>query len=404
MNFLKVLLNSLKAKILPIWTKIKLWTNLSFLKTKFVTAIRVFFTKTLSIKPRDKKDYYGLGKWLISKKLCFAIVMIIGVLSLFYLLYVNPYTSIRESDGGIKSYYYDSIPLRFAKGHVNIKAKSGYIAYTGDVAKGEVTGEGTLFAKDGSTVYIGTFDDNKFNGAGRLFYQNGQLRYLGQFTDNFFEGTGSLYRENGSKEYTGGFAKGMKEGEGELFDSANNKIYSGSFTKDHLIYAELLGKSTSEIASMYTGSRNVYRGSDDFVVQMNDINALYSGKSNAERLDDRMMVEGIYVLDNTIGIGDKVCKTIGDLNSVFGSPYYEGNSEVLLAEAIAINCLNESDNSLFGYVDMERESIYADVTDIISYDPDYTVYLYTYRYDGLMYTFFCKEKFGDFAMYMIEKE
>ncbi len=402
MNFLNILLNSVKAKITPLWTKLRMLTNMNYLRTKVSTKVRTFFTKTLSLKPRHKKDYYSVGNWLVSKKLCFSVLLVIGVLSLYYLIFVNPIFNFGAGDG-IKTYKYNSIPLRFVKNTVRIKAKSDYIAYVGQVENGMVKGTGSLYAKDGHLVYSGAFDNSKYNGEGKLYFDTSQLKYNGEFVDNEFEGVGTLYRENGSKEYVGEFAASMKEGEGILYDTANNEVYKGTWTKDQLIYQEMLGKSTAEVGNMYTGQRTIYRGDGDFIVKMPDINALYAAKSNAELLNDEIMVDSVYVMNGSILINGKWCSNIAQLNDALGDCFYEGNTAVYLAEAVAINAMNEKNITLLGVVDLTATHVYRDVVNVEDYDSDYIIYIYTYKHDGLLYTFYCSEKYGSFAMYMIEQ-
>lgn len=404
MNFLQVLLFSLKAKITPLWTKFKMWTNLSFIKAKVTTGIRNFFTKTLSLKPRHKKDYYGVGRWLVSKKLCFAIVMVAGVASLYYLIFVNPIIALSSGEDGIRTYSYNSIPLRFAEGTVRIKAKSGYVAFMGEVNDGACNGQGTLFDKDGNHVYVGNFTQSKFNGQGKTFFKNGQVQYEGTFLDNIFEGEGILYRNNGSREYEGSFSVGMKEGEGTLYDAADNPVYNGIFSRDQLVYQSLLGKKTTEVASMYTGNRDIYSDGKTFAVYMKDIDAIYTGKADPDKVDDSVVVEGVYVLSDTFNLDGQDLKTITDLCEAFGTAYYEGNSKAILAEAVAVNCLSEKKDTALGRASMTKSQVFSDYYEVEKFDNDYTVYLYSFAKEGILYTFFCSAKNGNFEMYLLESE
>lgn len=401
-NLFSVLLNTIKAKINPIWTKIKLWTNWQFIQTRVITKIRIFFTKSLTIKPRHKKDYYAIFGWLVSKRLVVAIVMGIGVFSLYYLCFVNPLSVFKGSGDAIRTYSYHSIPLRFTKGEVKIKAKSGYIAYEGNVESGQVTGAGNLYNQAGEVVYTGAFEANKFNGMGKEYYPGQVLKYTGNFADNLYEEEGILYRKNGTKEYEGTFSLGMKEGEGILYDSSNNQVYTGNFSKDQLLYSDLLGQKTAEIAKSYTGARTVYTDDTNFVVLLEDIHALYTGNAKENALDDSMGVEGVYVLSPKITRAGKECTNIAELNEVFQAPMYEGNSSVIMPEAVAIQALNNRGDKRFEMVDMQTENEFEDVIRVVDYESDYLIYLYSYEYEDLIYTFFTKEKYGEFSMYLIE--
>ena len=404
MQFLQTLIATIKAKFTSIWTKFKQFTSKQFVSAKLLTAIRSFFTDTLSVKPRHGKDYYGFLAWLISRRLVYAIFLVLGVLSLFYLLVINPVFKSMDDADGLPVYYYDSLALRFTTDKVKIKADSGYIAYIGDVEEGSVKGQGTLYDKDGDLVYTGDFVNNKYNGTGKSFYKNGQTRYEGSFRDNIYEGQGALMRQSGSLEYVGGFARGLKEGEGTLYDKTGKEIYKGLFSRDRLVYTEFLGRSTQEARDLYSGETEVFRSSSDFVVTMPDINAMYTGKLGTDSVEDAVIIDSVYVLDDRFYVDGEAVSTINGLTAALGDPHYEGNSRVKPAEAVGINTLNQSGYAFSGKVNMELSQIFDEVYDITSFDRDYTIYLYTYRYEGLMYTFFCNERYGEFEMYQITKE
>lgn len=403
-NLFHVLLTSIKTKVTPLYTKLRRWMSWSYIRTQVFNRLRAFFTALLDVRPKHKKDYYEVFGWLVSKRLAFAIVVAVGVLSLYYLTGVkNSYFSGKEGDG-VKTYAYNSVMLRFAEDKVRIKGRSGYLAYEGDVKKGSVTGTGTLYNPAGTVVYQGSFVKNKYDGSGTSYYDDGTMRYKGEFKENLYDGTGRLYRENGSLYYEGDFSRGMREGKGTLYNTANNEVYQGSFSQDELVYSELLGKTTSEVQEMYSGSRTAYEGSQTFAVVLEDIGAMYMGQGDSEALDDSVKVESIYVLKPSFRSGGRNYTTIDDLKSIFGDPVFEGNSEVTMAEAVAINRMCQQKNVLFGPVEMEKEQLYTDYTVIDSFDQSYTVYLYAFEKDGLLYTFLCSDKNDTFAFYYIMKE
>lgn len=401
-NLLTVLFSSIKSKMTSIWTKIKLWTNWNFIKSRVLIKIRTFFIKILDVKPRDRKDYYGFFGWLVSKRLAFAILVIIGVLSAFYLTVVNPLGMFMKSEDGIKSYAYNSIPLRFTTDKVMITAKSGYKAYEGNVEKGRVTGNGMLYGNGGNLVYTGEFLNSKYQGNGKLYYENENLKYEGSFQDNLYEGEGIAYQKNGSQEYAGQFMQGMKEGKGILYDSGNNMVYEGFFSKDQLLYQELLGKKTEEVAKMYKGRRTVYSDEENFIVRMEDIGALYCGDVNADSLAGGMTVNKVYVLKDNYYVGSRKYNTVAQLLKELGDASYEGNSYVTIPEAVAILSLKKGEE-LYGSVSMTTEKMFDDVLEITGYDSQQILYLYSFEKEGLFYTFFCKDRYGSFDFYMIEK-
>ena len=403
-NLIQVLLSSMKAKVTPLVTKFRQYTSASFLRAKLITKIREFFIKVFDVRPKHKNDYYEVLGWLVSKRLAYAILIVIGVLSMIYLVSIRAmYLPTAQTDG-IKTYDYDDVMLRFAKGNVRIRGKSGYLAYQGEVEKGAVNGYGNLYGVDGTLLYQGDFANNEYEGNGTQYYPDGTMHYKGTFSGNLYEGTGKLYRENGSLAYDGEFSRGMKEGIGKLYGAGDKPVYEGSFSQDQLVYSAFLGKSTAEVAQSYSGARVIYQTDNEFSVLMPDIDALYMGVTDEENLEDTVMVDSIYVLKNTITFGKNECSTISDLRNVFGEEVYDGNSIVTLPEAIAINYLNRQKQTLNGSVEMDTVEAYTDVFTVNGIQDDYPVYLYSFRKDGLLYTFVCGDRNDTFAFYSIMSE
>lgn len=402
-NIWNVLITTLKAKITPIVNKIKTWTSWNFIRTQLISRLRDFFSSLFDVKPKNKKDYYSIGNWLVSKKLAFAIVVVVGIISLIYFFSVNKSLSTARTEG-IKTYSYDSVLLRFASEKVRITGKSGYLAYEGDVADGSVTGYGTLYRPDGSMVYQGNFLQNRYEGSGSLYYPTGVLNYKGYFQANEFQGIGSLYRENGTLLYEGDFVAGLEDGAGKLYDTGSNLIYTGNFSQGEIQYNSFLGKLLSEVADMYTGRRVLYENEENFVVVMEDIDAMYLGSDSGNALDDEMAVEKVYVLQDYFPVGTKRCETIPQIKNHLGISVYEGYSDIILPEAVAAKYLEEK-NAFFPIkADMETTAEFEDYYTVDSFEETGTVYLYSFYKDGLIYTFVCEEKGDEFLFYSIEKE
>lgn len=402
-NLFQVLIATAKAKVTPLVTKVKMWTSWSFIRTRLITAIRDFFSSLLNVRPRHKKDYYEIFGWLVSRRLAFAVVVVVGMMSMLYLLSVQS-TLVSARTEGIKTYEYDSVLLRFAKDKVRITGDSGYLAYEGQVKDGSVNGYGTLYNPQGVVVYQGNFEKNMYQGSGTRFYDDGTLMYRGQFQENEFDGDGALYRGNGSLDYDGKFALGKKEGKGRLYDSAGNLIYTGGFSQDHLVYSEFLGKIVSEVAKAYTGRRTLYEQDEKFVVVMEDIDAMYLGQTDAQTLKNEIQVDTVLVLQNTFPAGERVCTSVAELQQYFGKADYEGNSELTMPEAVALNRVSEGQRTAWKKVDMEISSKFDDYHVVESFDETYAVYLYSFHRDGLVYTFVCPDRSGTFLFYSVEKE
>jgi len=397
-DLLNTFLSSIKYQFSRFLTKFRTITSKTYLKNQLWGKIKLFFTRLFDVKPKNKDDYYGIFRWLVSKRLAYLLVIVIGILSVSF-LYKNRTNFLQVEEDAVKSYSYSSVLLRFAKGNVRIKGRGGYLAYEGYVEKGRVTGQGKLYNHDEQLLYEGEFSYNEFNGRGKLYYPNGNLQYDGSFTDNNFEGDGTEYRENGSLWYRGEFKSGLKDGTGTLYDASGSQIYIGAFQADNILYSSFIGRTTEEIASVYSGKRMLYEGEDSFDVYLEDIGAIYEGVSNEDALDDAIKVKSIYVLDNTFKTGKGELSTKNDLRSYFGEPLYAGDSIITQAESIAITELRKtSGDYYFDSPELVTETVYDDDLQINSYNSDMIVYIESYMYGGLEYTFVSKgmseEKFG----------
>lgn len=401
-NLFKVLITSAKAKITPFVTKIKLWTSWNFIRTRLISSIRDFFSSLLNVRPRHKKDYYEVFGWLVSKRLAVALVVVVGVISLYYLFSVHSILPSAKAEG-IKTYDYDSVMLRFVNDKVRIRGDSGYLAYEGQVENGSVTGYGTLYNSEGIVVYQGNFDKNRYQGQGTRYYDDGAVMYTGNFEQNLFGGSGKLYRENGSLVYDGEFSLGKKDGEGRLYDSGGNLIYTGGFSQDMLLYSELLGKSVSEISKMYVGKRTLYEGEQDFVVILEDIDAMYLGEEEENTLDGDRTAEQVLVLKNDFQTGGAECTTIGELRDYFGEEDYAGNASITLPEAVAASKMASKGIGFRREIEVRTTSEYEDYYQVEDYDNAYMIYLYSFHKDGLIYNFICQDKEERFVFYTIEQ-
>ena len=403
-NLFSVLWSSIKSKFSSIVSKLRLWLSWDYIRTRVIGRIRDFFVRLFNVKPKNKDDYYTVFRWMISKRLAYLIVIIIGVLSIWYL--ASSLKLFSGSSAGIPTYSYNSFLLRFASDKVRIKAKSGYVAYEGEVSKGYATGEGTLFSKDGVVLYKGKFEKNLYEGEGTQNYDSGVVHYTGTFHANLYEGQGSLYRENGTREYEGGFFEGMKDGEGKLYDAGGNPLYQGNFAADEIIYSELLGKTPKDIRDKYFGTQKMYGENEelgqDVVISLEGIDVLYLAKSDGSATDDNLKAVNVIVLSDTFRSGRTEYKGIDGLKRIFGEPIYEGYSAVILPEAVAINTLSDRRSTLKGRVNMDTTAVYTDDIVVNSFDQDYSVYIYTFRRGDLIYSFVCNEQGGTFAFYEIQ--
>ena len=403
MNLFDVIVNIFKSRILPIFTRLKLLLNPRFMLSRFTEIIRNLVQKVLNVRPRDKDDYYPIGGWLVSKKLAYAVVIIIGLLCTIYIISQKDALFPGNNESYIKTYNYNSILLKYAKGKVRIKGKSGWLAYEGDVEDAYCNGQGTLMNPAGIVIYEGNFKSSMYEDQGIQYYENGILRYAGNFHENQYNGEGRLYRETGSIEYDGEFARGLKDGEGKLYNTGGEEIFNGQFSQDKILYSSLLGKSSTEMAIMYNGERKLYEAGTERVRVMGDINAMTEEITNSESVDSSATVSAVYVMENSIRIGSHDYTTFDGIKQALGEPTYVGDSYATLPELMIINRLNEaSDMSVInGSADIVEDEVYTEYTEVSSYDTDYVVYLHSYEKDGLVYNFVSSPDDTTFAFYYI---
>jgi len=396
-------LSSIKYQFSRFINKYRTLTSKSYLKNKLWGKIKLFFTNLFDVKPKDRNDYYRIFLWLVSKRLAYLIVVLVGIISVSF-LYKNKSSFLGTEEDSVKSYSYSSVLLRFAKGDVRIKGKGGYLAYEGNVEKGKVTGRGRLYDHSENILYEGEFDYNQYNGRGTLYYPDGSVNYSGDFVDNLFSGEGTLYRNNGNIWYTGGFKNGLKDGNGVLYNAGGVPIYSGAFSVDNLVYSSLIGRTTAEVAELYTGERTLYEGDELFDVHMSEIEAVYEGALNEDALDDSIKVKAVYVLQDYFMTGKAKLSTREDLKSFFGvAPLYEGESVITQSEALAISLTRkESGDKYFDDPELNVTRVFDDNYRIDGMNYGREVYIVSYLYGGVEYTFVSRGKSEEgFGFYYI---
>ncbi len=403
-NLFSTMWTAIKARFTRIVTKFRMITKKDYLKTRVIERVRQFFQNLFNVKPRDKDDYYGVFGWLISKKLAFAIVIIVGVLSLLYAYVTFPSLFPGKKSDNIKTYSYNSVMLRFAKGTVRITGKSKYLAYEGEVSKGSCNGQGTLYNPEGNVVYQGEFQKSMYENQGTFYYPDGTMHYQGQFHENLFSGEGKLYRQNGSLEYEGGFLLGMKEGQGTLYDTGKNPIYVGEFAQDEIKYSNLLGITNQDVNNAYTGESVMYDSGLELVRAMRDIDAITLEESDPTSVDETYNVNCVYVLKDEFRYGGKSYDSLNDIKMLFGEPNYEGTSRATLPEVLAINELNKIEETLGGPVDIDESPVYNEYVKVDDYDTEYEVYLVNFNRDGLVYNFVTSRGLDSFAYYYIQQD
>ena len=401
-NIFTVMFRAIRAKFTPIVTRLRRLTSGAVLRSRLLGLLQQGFSKLFNVKPRHSKDYYTVFRWMISKKLAFSIVIALGMVCIYYIYTMIP---INFGTGGtsIHTYKYNALPLKFYSGYCRILDGQERLAYEGEVEKANCEGVGTLYDKDGNVVYKGSFAKSRFEGNGTSYYPDGTTQYVGEFSENLYHGKGRAYRSSGILEYDGEHIRGERTGQGSLYNGSGSKIYSGSFLKNAIVYEEMVGKNTSNVAEMYQGSVRIYSSDSEYCVSMDEIGALYAAKDGSTTLDESWSVERVLVLSDVCRAEGLELTGIGAVNNAFGAASYFGTTRITLPEAVALNLLEGEAAQQMGGVEVNGITTYDEVFSVSDYDDTYEIYIYSYTRNELLYTFYCAGSGVDhFVMYAIE--
>lgn len=405
-NILQLFLSMARTKVMPLWIKVRMWVSPSFIKNRLLIKLRNFFTCLLDVRPRDRRDYYAVSRWLVSKRLAFALVVALGLGAAIYIGMALPENFLHSGGGGegVPTYRYRSVALKFYGGKVNILDREGRLSYTGDVSGGAATGEGVLYNAAGEVLYEGQFENNRYNGSGTLYYRGGVVEYRGQFRDNCFDGTGSWYRPSGVLEYDGGYVMGVRTGQGTLYNSVGSQVFQGNFLNGEILYYDFLARPVQEVPQLYSGALAVYQGGGEYCAAMPEIGAVYSVKDGSNTLDNQWTVDKVFILRSSLTLDGSTLTTIRQLMAALGAPLYYGEAWVELPETVAWNMVAPERPDEMEPVDIDGEHTLEDVVTVSGYDRDRQVYLYTFEKDGLLYTFYTLDgRSAEFVMYAVER-
>ena len=111
-SLLSTLIAALTAKITALWNKIHLLMTPAFWRTTVTSRLMGFFQKLFDVRPKNKKDYYPVFRWLVSKRLAYAVVVASCVGGLFVLWILSP-NLLGSRESTLRTYKYNSIPLKF---------------------------------------------------------------------------------------------------------------------------------------------------------------------------------------------------------------------------------------------------------------------------------------------------
>ena len=405
MNIFEVFKNSANKKLKPKLRKNTTQYNKKAIQGKMMKQADSFFTKMMDFRPSTEEDYYKVGWWMVSKKLASFGILLCLLIIIFYFTVISPVSLFGTSEDGIRIYSYDSVPLRLVSGVVKIKDAEENIAFEGRVDAGRANGEGKLFypGTERKLLYEGNFVDSQYNGTGMLYYENGMICYEGEFRENEYNGIGTLYRQNGSKMYEGEFMDGLADGMLNYYSSSGRLISTGTYSKGMLLYTSLLGNSSMDITESYKGKTNVYYNNEIFLVELEEIGAVYGDDSEQSILQNSAVAANIYVTAEECYMGGFVCHSIEEVKKIAGTPVYEGWVEPEIQELVALSSKQENHNAfnLFNAVSFKEEL--SGIYELTEYSVDFMLYMYVFQYEGVQYTFYCEAENSNFVMYLLQE-
>ncbi len=216
-------------------------------------------------KPKSLKEYYSIGRFMISKRLGNILFTLAVLLSIWFII-TNfiPNLRLKRKESALgpnveaKSYFYDAHKLKNYNGMVRMFSKKSKALFEGSLTNGIANGPGVLYDKNGIVIFRENFENNRFNGEGTTYYADGTPHYIGEFLDNIYSGSGELRSKNGQPHYIGSFIAGLKNGRGTLYNDSGNAIFDGMFTNDMPNLSSYLGASIANISNVFLGEKLLY--------------------------------------------------------------------------------------------------------------------------------------------------
>lgn len=369
------------------------------------------YIKNFLTPPTSLNGYYTIGKFMIAKKLVKVVFLILSILSAIYLIVVLPekIDSWLSNKGSNKIYtkYCTSRSLKKYSGFAKVMSKKSKAQYIGDVVNGVAKGKGTLYDKNGKVVYYGDFVNNEYFGKGNLYYKNGKVKYVGALQNNKYNGSGKLYCDNGKINYDGGFIQNLKSGKGTLYNDVGNEIFEGNFFNDKPAIETFIGRKIGNVKKSFLENEILYTYNNAVCLIYKNLGVMLFSENKDNSLNNEGVINKIYILDNKYFFdGPKLKRDELDkmYDNLKGVKAYTGYTKVLFSEMSVLDYLKKS-----GAVGCENlpdygfENKYEDVWETKNYNSNDKLYMQSYEYNNLEYTFYFNYKDEKYIFYSIER-
>lgn len=362
-------------------------------------------------KPKSLKEYYSIGRFMISKRLGNILFTLAVLLSIWFII-TNfiPNLRLKRKESALgpnveaKSYFYDAHKLKNYNGMVRVFSKKSKALFEGSLTNGIANGPGVLYDKNGIVIFRGNFENNRFNGEGTTYYADGTPHYIGEFLDNIYSGSGELRAKNGQPHYIGSFIAGLKNGKGTLYNDTGNAIFDGMFTNDMPNLSSYIGASIANISNVFLGEKLLYNSDNKIMISYPEVDCILVADKKQNSTDEVGTVRKIFIMAPSYYPGTSAEDNRLDLGNTLPHNFLNGFTNVCDEEMSVIDVMRQKGiRSFKGYKSIEKEAITDEAFNLKESMSDDEFYISKYRINGFIYTFYFTKLDGPYVFYSIER-
>lgn len=362
-------------------------------------------------KPKSLKEYYSIGRFMISKRLGNILFTLAVLLSIWFII-TNfiPNLRLKRKESALgpnveaKSYFYDAHKLKNYNGMVRVFSKKSKALFEGSLTNGIANGPGVLYDKNGIVIFRGNFENNRFNGEGTTYYADGTPHYIGEFLDNIYSGSGELRAKNGQPHYIGSFIAGLKNGKGTLYNDTGNAIFDGMFTNDMPNLSSYIGASIANISNVFLGEKLLYNSDNKIMISYPEVDCILVADKKQNSADEVGTVRKIFIMAPSYYPGTSAEDNRLDLGNTLPHNFLNGFTNVCDEEMSVIDVMRQKGiRSFKGYKSIEKEAITDEAFNLKESMSDDEFYISKYRINGFIYTFYFTKLDGPYVFYSIER-
>lgn len=362
-------------------------------------------------KPKSLKEYYSIGRFMISKRLGNILFTLAVLLSIWFII-TNfiPNLRLKRKESALgpnveaKSYFYDAHKLKNYNGMVRVFSKKSKALFEGSLTNGIANGPGVLYDKNGIVIFRGNFENNRFNGEGTTYYADGTPHYIGEFLDNIYSGSGELRSKNGQPHYIGSFIAGLKNGRGTLYNDSGNAIFDGMFINDMPNLSSYIGASIANISNVFLGEKLLYNSDNKIMISYPEVDCILVADKKQNSVDEVGTVRKIFIMAPSYYPGTSAEDNRLDLGNTLPHNFLNGFTNVCDEEMSVIDVMRQKGiRSFKGYKSIEKEAITDEAFNLKESMSDDEFYISKYRINGFIYTFYFTKLDGPYVFYSIER-